>query len=109
MIETRPDLREEFLALIGDIDLMAEEMDAFSRSVCKFNETEEELTREYPEQWVAYKNGEVIAASIHIDEVLRCVDAIGLGARHGMMLRFLTDDPMPTFLDRLEFLLSRAS
>lgn len=84
---TSPERTEEFLRALGDPAMAVVEIQQAQASGRVLSSEQSHLIDQYPDQWVALHNGEVVAASDSLDELLAEVDP---ATRSHVLVRFIT-------------------
>ena len=73
---------EEILEMVGDLSIMAAELQQFEEDAKFFNDSYVDLLKRYPDQWVAVHKSEVRATAPTQEEVLDMLSEQGLDSRH---------------------------
>ena len=81
----------------GGPQAVADEMDAFHRNMRDMESVRTELVEYYPNEWVAYHEGQVQAHGQSINAVLEQVDALGW-PRTVVAIGFMDADPTSMIL-----------
>ena len=76
------DLREmgkdELLQVIGDVRQTVADLNALGANTRGLEAAREQILAQYPDRWVAFHDGEVVADSESIDGLLETVSKLGL-------------------------------
>jgi hypothetical protein len=94
----RPKITEaEFLKLIGDPAELRRNMEQFDRSCDAFQDQYPKLLEKYPDRWVAFYNGVLVATDESFDSILDRLRSLGIPPGH-TYVRFVDKNPKPIFL-----------
>ena len=95
---TRPKITEaEFLKLIGDPAELVRNMETFNRSCDAFDAQYKDLHAKYPDRWVAFYNGVLIATTESLDSVIERLKGAGIPTGHSYV-RFIARHPKTIIL-----------
>ena len=82
----------ELLQECGGLDQVLEDLDSIRRSHKAFSGLHCQLSREHPNQWVAFHNGKMAALGETLDGVLEAADGKEI-PRGKMVIKYLDPDP----------------
>ena len=82
----------ELLQECGGLDQVLEDLGSIRRSQKAFSGQHQQLSREHPNQWVAFHNGKMAALAHSLDGVLEAADEKKI-PRGKMVIRYLDPDP----------------
>ena len=82
----------ELLQECGGLDQVLEDLGSIRRSQKAFSGQHRQLSREHPNQWVAFHNGKMAALADSLDGVLEAADEKKI-PRGKMVIRYLDPDP----------------
>ena len=82
----------ELLQECGGLHQVLEDLGSIRRSQKAFSGQHRQLSREHPNQWVAFHNGKMAALADSLDGVLEAADEKKI-PRGKMVIRYLDPDP----------------
>ena len=94
----KPERMEEFLALFGEPQQLADGIAQAQRSGQVLSNEYPRLLAEFSQKWIALRDGEVIAANETLDGLLASVEAYHPGSRSHILVQFIDNEQPMLFL-----------
>jgi hypothetical protein len=90
----------EILKLIGDPVELRRHMEQYDRSCDAFQDQYPELLQKYPDRWVAFFNGVLVATGESFNPLLERLRGLGIDPGH-TYVRFIWSKPVDIFLQNI--------
>jgi hypothetical protein len=88
---------EDVLRIIGDLGAFRRNVEQFDRSCDAFQAQYPQLVEKYPDRWVAFYNGVLVATNEDFESLLQRLKGLGIPPGH-TCVKFVFKEPVDMFL-----------